>query len=298
MKTSRMAFMILTTAAVFSCAACSSAPAETIKNPALIKSVTVYMTDYETKEWKKEYITEYTYENGYPVSTDTFNIAADMHSAETYEYVFEDNQPVSMKKTFSEGNQTETVTYSKGKVSEILKTYNEGTAVSRTLLQYANDDPYFTLLLSSAVEKGMDESSSGACMEEADSVSVTTKNGLLEKTVNTGLYANWNEGEEKEWMRFNGTYTAEYDADGILNRTSSVFRAGPPGAENFFAVTWEDGRITEVIQSSEFPGEEAVLQAKYIFEYTDIETDPVRYAAMINAQIIGGENTFYKYFWY
>ena len=60
--------------------------------------------------------------------------------------------------------------------------------------------------------------------EEFDQIIVTQKDGLLRKTVNSGLYTNWLDGEDREWMRFNGTYSAFYDGDGILEHTECVYR--------------------------------------------------------------------------
>ena len=37
---------------------------------------------------------------------------------------------------------------------------------------------------------------------------------------------------------------------------------------------------------------------KYVFEYTDIEMSPARYAAMVNNTILGDMNNYYCYFWY
>lgn len=138
----------------------------------------------------------------------------------------------------------------------------------------------------------------GEYMEEVDSIRITTQNGLLKRTLNTGMYANWSEGDPKEWQRFNGTYIANYDEDGILHDTSSSYRAGPPGGSLLFDVTKDNGKITEIVRSDRYPDRDIVPQNKYVFEYTDEAIDPARYANMINDHILSGDNTFYKFNWY
>ena len=135
--------------------------------------------------------------------------------------------------------------------------------------------------------------------EEMDSITVVSNGGLLVKATNTGMYANWNTGEKKEWQRFNGTYTVEYDADGIAALASGVFRAGPSGLQNKFAVTKENGRVTEaivLIPNNETGGYDEF--SKFTFEYADTEISDSRYAMMINSFLLGEANSYYRYLWY
>ena len=282
---------------LFALSSCSTAaPAQKNTAPALIRSVTEYTMDYVSGEWSPVSVTQYQYENAYPISMVRTYEDGESSDQSSFVYVFENDLPVSMEQYNEAGVLTATTEYLSGRVYEI-HTENEGF-VGRTLFQYANGDAYFTLLLSSLTSPSLAENTSFP-MEEVDSVSVTTKDGLLEKTVNTGLYANWDADEEKEWMRFNGTYTALYDSDGIIHCTASEFRAGPPGGEDLFEVKWENGRISEIVRSIRYPEqEESTLLSRYLFAYEEIPIDPVRYAAMINAHIIGESNNYYKFFWY
>ena len=165
------------------------------------------------------------------------------------------------------------------------------------MYQFGNGDGYFTLQVGSTYYAPDGEDAVGFTMEEVDSVQVTTANGLLQKTINSGIYANWNDGEEKQWERFNGTCAAEYDADGILKSTSSEFRMGPPGAADLLTITRENGRITEIVHSLQYAGQEPKADMKYVFRYTDTEISPARYAMMIN-DIVMGTNNYYVYYWY
>ena len=160
--------------------------------------------------------------------------------------------------------------------------------------QYGNNDGYFTLLVS-AYYTFIDPMT----MEEVDSIDVTKNGELLKKTVNTGLYANWNEGEAKEWERFNGTYTANYDNDGIIHDTTAIFRAGSFSGEDHFKVTKSKGRVAEVETSVYYPeNKTTMISDKFVIEYTDIEIDAARYASMINDIVLGQGNNYYNYFWY
>lgn len=303
MKKCRILFALLLAGILLTCSAYGSeSPSGEAsgqdRRPALVKTVTEYAVDYDTGDWYPRAVTEYSYENGYPVSVVSTFPDAEIQTSVSLEYTFEDGQPVLMKRYDEEGVLEETVEYTDGKIARILEESPNGNSVTETLLSYANGDTYFTLLLFSRVSQGIQDEP-GFNMEEVDSVSVTTSNGLLDKTVNTGLYANWNEGEEKEWLRFNGTYTAYYDEDGILTTTSSVFRAGPSGSIDLFETTWEDGRITEAVWSIQNPDQDAEPMARFEFEYyDDLEIDPVRYASMINAHIMGNEANYYRFYWY
>ena len=254
--------------------------------------------DFSTGEWNADTKVEFTYENGYPVTIDTFYFDLDEHFVETQEYTFDGDLPAAMEHYDEYGEHDSTTEYLRGMPYEFRRTSSDGLTKERVLYQFANGDAYFTLLLSSRVSAAPNDREDGFSMEEVDSIAVTTKNGLLEKTVNTGMYANWNDGDEKEWMRFNGTYTANYDADGIISSTSAVFRTGDDGSEDLFELTRENGLITEVVYSVRYPGQDPMPMNRFTFEYSGVETDAASYAAMINSVVIDNNNNFYKYFWY
>ena len=170
---------------------------------------------------------EYTYENGYPVEIKTTELEWDGIIANTYEYTFEEGVPVSRTEYNSDGVQTQVMEYNEGRPYHAVSASADGISKGDIYYAYANGDEYMTLLLSA--NHGYQEGQLSDTMEEVDSVEVTTENGLLKKTVNSGMYANWGVQDEKEWMRFNGTYTANYDENGIVTDTSGIFRAGPSG---------------------------------------------------------------------
>ena len=175
--------------------------------------------------------TRFRYENGYPVEKAVTYPESNEIELTFFEYEFADGLPVSMSQTVNGSSSVRTTEYKDALPYEILIESGGGISRSRILLQYTDRGPYFTLLFSSREESG-GEGGVPFVMEEADSVSVTLKGGVMVRSVNTGIYANWNEGDEREWMRFNGTYTAYYDDNGILTGTSSAFRAGPLGGED------------------------------------------------------------------
>ena len=111
------------------------------------------------------------------------------------------------------------------------------------------------------------------------------------------MYANRGAEVEKEWLRFNGTYTASYDGDGIVVSTSSVMRAGRSGIDDRFEAFRENGLITEATvlypEGSSWTG-----STRFVFEYTDMEMSHGRYATMINSFLMGESNNYYQYFWY
>ncbi len=284
---------------VLMCGPCPEGRAEgEALRPALIRSAEVYDPDGETGGWVLRTTTEYEYENGCPLSVTVYDHNTGERTVTAFEYVFEDGLPVSMTRYNGQGFAEETAEYACGRLMRILRNEQDGNSTTETLFSYTDKGDYFTLLLSR--ERFLDPTgeSTGYTKEEVDSVSVTLRNGLLARTVNTGLYANWNDGEEKEWERFNGTYAADYDEDGIISSTSAVFRAGPEGAADLFEITKMDGRITEVIHALRYPGEDAAQpMERIVFTYGETETDPARYALMINAHIVT-DGYSYRYYWY
>ena len=129
-------------------------------------------------------------------------------------------------------------------------------------------------------------------------IQVYEENDLLAKTVNSGLYANWNDGEEKEWMRFNGTYGLEYE-DGIVIRNHDAYRAGGDPIDFHFELNKENGLLMEAVKMMHYKGDEqATPDRRIVFEYSDIKTDEARYTRMVNAHLIDGDNNYYIFNWY
>ena len=188
----------------------------------LIRSVTVYSVDFETGEWNEDHRVEYTYEEGYPLTKSTIYPFMDEPDTVQFEYTFEGGLPSLLHYTGSEGTSEVTREYRNGRPWE-ENSVVAGVETRRVLYQYGGEDGYYFTVLLSDMRSSSEELETGYAMEEIDSIAVTTENGLLRKTVNSGLYANWNEDEEKDWMRFNGTYTVLYDGDGFAYETSAVF---------------------------------------------------------------------------
>ena len=266
---------------------------------ALIKSVTVYTVDFETKEWVESEKTEYAYENGYPVTMTTTWPGSDESFVKTFAYTFANRVPVSLSRYDGETKEYD-AEYVNGKLYQLSYAFS-GVEGSRHLIYiYGNDDEYFTTVLHTShigVPGEPDEPSYNA--EEIDEIIVTAAGGVLQKTVNHGLYTNWMDGEDRDWLRFNGTYTANYDKDGILTSTSTVFRDDQTPTDYLFETSRDNGRVTQVIRRSRPQGSDQITdEAKIVFEYTDIGVDAGRYSRMINAQIIEEGNSFYIYNWY
>lgn len=265
--------------------------------PRLPKTVTEYNVDFETKAWIPIRSWSYTYEHGYPVLVDCYEIEFGTHSLTAYEYEFENGLPVSRTSTDEARGYVTTVEYVNGRPYNTTTRSDDGTYISKDRFQYANGDDYFTLLLHENHSVFPETPEMNDDSEEVDAVSVTSSNGLLVRTVNTGMYANWGAEVEKEWLRFNGTYTASYDGDGIVVSTSSVMRAGRSGIDDRFEAFRENGLITEATvlypEGSSWTG-----STRFVFEYTDMEMSHGRYATMINSFLMGESNNYYQYFWY
>ena len=289
--------LILAVLLLLSCTACGGKTEKT--DPALADSVTVYSVDYETGEWTVWSKTALTYENGRPKAVTTSYPDADYETVQTFSYVFEDGVPASMA-LYEDGVLKSTAEYVNGRLSQVTNAYDFAENSRSLTYIYGNGDDYFTLVLhSSHMGDPSDPDAPFYNTEEIDEVSVTAENGLLRKTVNRGLYTNWMDGEDREWMRFNGTYACSYDSEGILSSTSSEYRSGDTPVDYIFEVTRENGRVTEVVRKRKDMGTgEETNDAKIVFEYSDIPTDDARYSLMINAFILEEGNTFYIYNWY
>ena len=297
------AVLVLAAGMMAACGTSSGGGSGTVSDPMLPASVTTYQMDYETGEWVEASTIEYGYQDDSIASrTETYEGGEPQQSA----FEFEDNNGLTRLQQYDNGSETPTKVYdydAEGRLDRV-HTYN-GDSTTEQIYQYGNDDAYFTLVLhETEIINPDDPNEPVERMEEVDSLEITTNNGLLVRTVNNGLYANWVERDEKVWERFNGTYTAEYDSNGILSETEGQFRMGPSGKEYKFDLTFEDGRVTEVVRSRYgYSGEDSeegewVEDSKLVFTYTDIPMSPERYAAMINAHILGEGNAYYIFNWY
>ena len=314
--------------------ACGSAASQDISNPALISKVTQYDVDYGSEElnWIESGTYEYEYKDAYPLKlTQTQNEDSYVIN---FDYELKDGVPVSMTHNTlgDDGTLVSTSYTKKGLVNRVITTDSTGRKIGEQVFQYGNRDDYFTLVLHENVISPPDEPVVDH-MEEVDSVVITSEDGLLRKSVNDGLFANYNDEEPKEWKRFDGSYTANYGESGIIDNTFALFKNFPgSGNQHKFELTIENGRVTEVIKNAWVPadtasaddgsadtGEEAGSAAdnedppddsnvstegswepegRFVFEYTDTAISPARYAAMINYFLLDGGGNYYIYNWY
>ena len=277
--------------------------AQTVTRPALLKSVTAYRTDYQTKKWVKDSKTSFKYKNAYPVLIQTYEYEAQATTKSTFQYTFYKNNLPKTRKEYKDGALEWIVQYNKNGAIERMDLRNEQVKKER-IFQYADGAPYFTAVLHNNIFYNIDQPKVvDFTMEEIDSIAVKTrKNGLLEKTTNCGLYANWNADEEKEWQMFNGTYTVNYDENGIAHDTYAVFRSGPSGKALCFKVKIENGRVIQAIRKTWIQPEGGKAhwenEEKFVFQYTDTAIDNARYSLMINHCMITSDSSYYMYNWY
>ncbi|MCR5783817.1 MAG: dockerin type I repeat-containing protein [Clostridia bacterium] len=271
---------------------------ETTVDPLLIKSVTFYAVDYETGDWTEREKWEYSYKNRYPVSKIVSYPGSDNTSETTFEYEFDGDVPVSMTQ-YDDGVRAYTSEYNNGRLFVYSQCFDDGISTRHRFYSYGNNDGFFTSVLHSSHVADYDVSMPCYNTEEIDTVMVTSVNGLLKKTVNNGLYTNWLDGEDRDWMRFNGTYTVNYDSMGIVTSTSCAYRNDQTPNGLRFEITKEDGRVTAAVRKSYSENNpEETKELKAVFEYTDIPVDPARYSLMINAHLMEEGNNYYVYNWY
>ena len=270
----------------------------TVRNERLIKSVIEY--EKSKNEWRKFAYIEYDYEYKYPIEKRLYEYEEKEPIITKFKYTFKDSIPTKRREFDESGIKKLEVKYKKGNIIEEKTIQADQSGSYEKIYQYANNDKYFTLVF----HKGVNKDTSGNnypnyYAEEVDAVSTTVEKGLLKKTINTGLYSNWDDGQDDEWLRFNGTYTVNYDNDGIINNTSVKNRVGYSGKEYKYEHVYVDGRIEETTRYKYNPSTESWEEdRKYDFEYTNEKIDADRYASMINANIMEEGNTYYIYMWY
>ena len=175
----------------------------------LLESVKTYRRDYQYDDWELAQTTSIEYENAYPVMIENLENYDDAESSKTvFEYTFDGEKPVTRTETDLANNTITTVKYNDGRVYDYdMKSLGSGSTAKK-MFQNGNGGEYFTMVLHDEFRSG-EGFAPDVMMEEMDSVSVTTENGLLKRTTNTGIYTKWSEGEEKKWVRFNGKYSAD-----------------------------------------------------------------------------------------
>ena len=264
----------------------------------LLSSVRKYQKDFETGEWELSDTTTIKYENSYPVLFDLLeSYDGAEHIQTNITYTFDGDIPLTRTEINEAQNLKTTVEYSNGRVYNVKdETINTGS-YSKLMYQYGHGDDYFTMVLHDVFREG-NEANPDVHMEEIDSITITTENGLLKRTTNTGMYAYWGENQEKKWIRFNGVYTADYDSDGIASLlTADTASFGfQPNAK--YEVIKKDGQIAEIVQYSPDGEGGWTTFYKYEFEYTDTEISAARYASMINYYITSHGGNYYIFNWY
>ena len=298
----KIVFFLITVIFIVSGCAQTEKEEQTMENKKvlyLVSKVSEYRQNKEDKSWKKMVEISYEYENAYPVSMLRQEMENGSNSKCEFSYTFENDIPIAMIRKDLNSNGETNIEYKDGKIYN-SEYYSEDKKDHKVkLYQYANEDEYFTVVLHSSYNYIPEEQGGSDCGEEVDEVTITKReNGLLEKTVNHGMYSNWIEGEDRIWYRFNGTYTMEYDEDGIAHKPSVVFRAGPPNQDTVYEVTKENDLVKEVVAKRKSDEGNWVEERKLEFTYSDIEIDAIRYSLMINAHVVGDANTYYIYNWY
>lgn len=264
----------------------------------LLSGVKIYQKDFGTGEWELSQTTTIEYENDYPVLFDLLGAYEGAeHDRTSVAYTFDGDLPLTRTETDEAQDKRVTVDYSNGRMYNVKEEYISSGSYIKQMYQYGHGDDYFTMVLHDELRAG-NEYNPDVHMEEVDSISITTENGLLKRTTNTGMYAYWSEKQEKKWIRFNGIYTAEYDTDGIVSLTTADFSSFGPQQQAKYEVKKEDGRITEILQyTSDGEGGWQTF-TKYEFEYNDTEISAARFASMINYYITNKGGNYYIYNWY
>ena len=263
----------------------------------LVKSVECYRWDYGYDGWQLAQTTSIEYKNAYPVMIENLDNYEDAVPVKTvFEYTFDGEKPATRTETDLTNNTITTVKYNDGRVYDYDMKHLNSSSTEKQMYQYGNGGEYFTMVLHDDFMSG-EGYTPDVMKEEMDSVSVTTENGLLKRTTNTGIYTKWSEGEEKNWVRFIGIYSADYDDDGIVSFLSAVYSDTGYEEQGKFEVKKENGRITEITRYTPSGGEWKPYE-QYVFEYNDTEISESRYATMINYFITNHGGNYYYYNWY
>ena len=262
----------------------------------LVSRVKTYYKDAVQGGWLLHDTTTVEYEKAYPIRFTTVTEDENENPKVTAcEYIFDGDHPLTRTETVGSANTKTTAEYQNGRLSTL--TIDSAAQYTATVYQYGGDDDHYTLALTETrkTESGDDPA---VVNEQVDSVIVTTQNGLLKTTSASGVYANWKDGDKKEWQRLRGSYIADYDDDGIISMMSTDLGKDGKRIEKRFVTTRDGDRITEIVE--EIPGEEDswVQMMKYEFEYNDTAISPERYSLMMNRFLVGDQSGYYTYNWY
>ena len=302
MKSGKMLAVVIAAVLIMSCVSACSSGGE-ISNPALVSKVTQYDIDYTTGEWREKLVTEYEYENAYPTLIKSYDNDSKSEDSKIFKYEFNEEKPVKMEQYDEKKHLESSAKYTKrGNISRRCDYYGDGDEWGglEQLFIYGNRGRYFTTVLHENLMRNPDDPDTpDDHAEEVDTVDVEVEDGLLRKTINNGIFANFTDGAPKEWCRFDGTYTAYYDDNGIVNVCNAQFSSYPGSGDQVkFDVVIKDGRITDVIRSESGSDGNWTETNRFAFEYSDVGVDNARYASMINEIIMMGSNNYYMYNWY
>ena len=266
----------------------------------LVSSVMQY--SYSKGKWVREKKTSFEYAKGYPKSITTYNYDSKDRYRSTFKHTFRSNgKPETMEMFNDSGAKEQTYSYLKnGNVRTIL--YDCEGIVWKETFQYGAGR-YFTIKIHEETRRDIvGNTKEEEYCDEIDYVAVTRKNGLLKKTVNRGIFANYdNVGTEKKWADFMGTYTAGYDKNGVIRSTRAKFTGNSSylsGKQLKFTTRSKNGKITQVTRYMwNIDKKRWDPKNKYVFKYSKNKISKARYATMMN-DILMEENNYYQYIWY
>lgn len=296
---------VIIMSAVFCQAAQVHAKSENIKTR-LVSRVVISSYDSQSKKWTKDRRTSFAYKKAYPVKKVDYYYDGKTKSKETYKYTFLKNgNPKKMLQYDNDGRHTSTRKYRIGLVRNI--NFNADGIESKEVFQYGAGK-YLTIKIHEEVRHNISEDNPDMIeyADEIDYMNVKTRKGLLKKTVNHGIFANWDNTETpKNWSDFMGTYTARYNKYGIIKDTYAKFSkiaSSSTGKQNKFVMKVKDGVINSVIKyewNNAFNKGKGRWEpaSKYTFKYAKTKISPYRYSQMMS-NILMEQNNYYEYLWY
>lgn len=265
----------------------------------LVSSVKSYRKDSAQGDWVLDNTTTVKYDDkANPTLFTTVTEGDKEHPVQTKcEYVYEGDLPVTRIETDDSSHGGTTAEYKNGRLDKVTYDNTESNIVYKWMYQYSDSSEYYTLGLSEIRGESTGPNAIGNS-EEVASVDVTTENGLLRKTVKTGVGSYWLDGENKKWESSSDIYVAEYDDDGIIEQLYDPYDTDRKTIWHRFIVTRSGGTITEVTCQRHESDDSWTDLVKSEFEYNDIEISPVRYSLMMNRFIADYASNYYTYNWY
>ena len=255
----------------------------------LIKQVTYYNYNMDSKKYKKYSKTNYAYKNGYPVEINKTSYSGDSLTTQTVKYKMKKGKPKSAKHYNDIKRKDENWSYdSKGRLTKRVYKKSFISSEKRTYTFKYNKQGFATQYAYNEVYKYPGEKAE--TYNSKYRYTYTMKSGLPKQMESRYIYS--------DGTADTGKYVVKYNSKGLATHVQYHYSDGSVSdSSRTIKYTIKKGKVTQAVVTYMYAGK-VDSKEKYTFSYTSEKVGKARYANMINAIVLEGRTAYGAYNWY